>query len=101
MSKRYSDWAMVIQHLCELITESGEHIPSDMTEQDAIMLFNIAMDNLQLPPSKRQRRLSELSLTAILRLVREVKAKRQRLNKTANKRAYLLVGTHSYEFIDR
>ncbi|KAG6975819.1 hypothetical protein JG688_00001978 [Phytophthora aleatoria] len=81
MSKRYSDWAMMIQHLCELITESGEHIPSDMTEQDAIRLFNIAMDSLQLPPSKRQRRLSELSLTTILRLVREVKAKRQRLNK--------------------
>ncbi|KAG6949067.1 hypothetical protein JG687_00015098 [Phytophthora cactorum] len=54
-----------------------------MTEHDAIRLFNIAMDNLQLPPSKRQRRLSELSLTTILRLVREVKAKRQRLNKNS------------------
>jgi len=81
MHKPFSDWVMMIKHLTDAITSAGRTIPVPITEQNAAELFTVAMDNLKMVPSNRKRRLAELSLTTVLRLVREAHSadKRQRL----------------------
>ncbi|POM79274.1 LOW QUALITY PROTEIN: Para-hydroxybenzoate-polyprenyltransferase [Phytophthora palmivora] len=63
MGKRSSDWSRIIHHLRNAIESTGEEITDNMTKRKATDLFQIAMDNLELPSSERKRRLAELSLT--------------------------------------
>ncbi|DAZ99857.1 TPA: hypothetical protein N0F65_008600, partial [Lagenidium giganteum] len=48
------------------ITVAGKTVPSEMTEQQATQLFQIAMDRLPLVPSTRKRRITELSVQTVL-----------------------------------
>ncbi|POM70035.1 Hypothetical protein PHPALM_13606, partial [Phytophthora palmivora] len=71
MGKRFSDWSRIIHHLCNAIESAGEEIADNMTERKATELFQIAMNNLELPSSERKRRLTELLVTTVLRLIQE------------------------------
>ncbi|POM75630.1 Hypothetical protein PHPALM_7242 [Phytophthora palmivora] len=73
--KRSSDWSRIIHHLRNAIESIGEEIADNMTKRKATDLFQIAMNNLELPSSERKRRLAELSLTTVLRLARDCQNK--------------------------
>jgi hypothetical protein len=47
-----------------------------MTEQQARNMFQIGMEGLTLSPSTRKRRLAELSISTVLRLIREAQQKK-------------------------
>ncbi|POM62610.1 LOW QUALITY PROTEIN: hypothetical protein PHPALM_28209 [Phytophthora palmivora] len=81
MGKQFSDWSRIIHHLRNAIESTGEEIADNMTDRKATELFQIAVNNLELPSSERKRRLTELSVTTVLRLIRERQSatKRQRL----------------------
>ncbi|KAG4051541.1 hypothetical protein PC123_g13252 [Phytophthora cactorum] len=80
--KTFSDWVMMIKHLTDAATAAGRTIPTQPSEKQAAEIFEAAMYKLELSPTKHKRRLAELSLTTVLRLVREAQsaAKHRRLS---------------------
>jgi len=76
MHKIYSDWSVVIRHISSAIELAGLAIPANMTEQQARNMFQIGMEGLTLSPSTRKRRLAELSISTVLRLIREAQQKK-------------------------
>jgi hypothetical protein len=73
LQKTFSDWSVMMKHIITTITSSGVTIPDEVTEEHAVELFGIGMRNLRLAPSSRKRRFEELSLSTVLRLVRQAK----------------------------
>lgn len=71
MHKIYSDWSVVVRHILPATELAGLAIPANMSEQQGRELLQIGMDGLTLSPSTRERRLAELSIDTLLRLIRD------------------------------
>ncbi|KAG3132663.1 hypothetical protein C6341_g22814 [Phytophthora cactorum] len=75
-----SEWSIMMRHIVNGI-EDKLHVPmpSIRDESHAIDLFKTGYEMLKLKPSKRKRRIDQLKLTTVLRLVREGEVPRGRV----------------------
>ncbi|KAG3063727.1 hypothetical protein PI124_g22632 [Phytophthora idaei] len=75
-----SEWSIMMRHIVNGI-EDKLHVPmpSIRDESHAIDLFKTGYEMLKLKPSKRKRRVDQLKLTTVLRLVREGEVPRGRV----------------------
>lgn len=68
----YSEWSIMMRHIIAGVeATTGSEIGKICDEVHAIELFNIGFQQLKLKPSKHKRRIDQLKLTTVLRLVRE------------------------------
>ncbi|OWZ12508.1 hypothetical protein PHMEG_00014316 [Phytophthora megakarya] len=75
-----SEWSMLMRHIiCGIEEKTGLPMPAIRDEAQAVELFNTGYQTLKLKPSKRERRVTQIKLTTVLRLVREAESSRTRI----------------------
>lgn len=86
----FSDWGVLIRHIKQAAESAGSAVRVDMSEQEAAEVFRVGMSNLHLTATSKKRRAAELSVTTVLRLLREAQQCREQTTSTlATKRQRL------------
>ncbi|ETN22049.1 hypothetical protein PPTG_02102 [Phytophthora nicotianae INRA-310] len=69
----YSEWRVMMEHISSAIErKTGALPPPTMSEQQSAVLCVTGVNSLPLGPSKPSRRVTQLKVTTLLRLVRQV-----------------------------
>jgi len=73
----YSEWTMLMKDLQAAAEEkTGKAVPKKMSEEQALELFTVAMENIPKTSCDHYHRRSQIEVTTMLRLLREAKQKK-------------------------
>ena len=73
----YSEWTMLMKDLqAAAEKKTGKAVPKKMSEEQALELFTVAMENIPKTSCDHYHRRSQIEVTTMLRLLREAKQKK-------------------------